>query len=399
MQEVGRGGIGKSGRGGGAPCAWAISCLPPSFLPYRICARDDKMPTRLGLVTTICQCRHEAHPPPTALVHRTTRGRLRPGVRLAKGEVKLGNHNTMERLLATLDGFMAGTGAKLQVGGAGKGRACGRGKRVCVRLCVAGGVGGAAHPMPVHAHARVAHARAHAHANPRTCILRARHAGPYHHHHHPPCTTTAATTTAAAAQHHYRYTHLPCTTRPPPHPPYPTPPPQDVFNQFDVDNSGQLDRRELQRLLQTLMPDIDARWGFSGVEDARTAGSQGLGAPPAADRARHQREVDRGQAGGLRRVWPSCGGGRGPCVRAQEGGRRGAAAGFWHQVWLQGGGEGRHVGGGQWWSLLEHKGSTPMSPAPADSQPTADQRCPMRPPPSGLWRSCARCWMLTATAC
>ena len=34
---------------------------------------------------------------------------------------------------------------------------------------------------------------------------------------------------------------------------------KDVFEQFDLDNSGQLDRRELQRLLQTLMPDLDAR--------------------------------------------------------------------------------------------------------------------------------------------
>ena len=32
---------------------------------------------------------------------------------------------------------------------------------------------------------------------------------------------------------------------------------QEVFAQFDVDNSGQLDRRELARLLQTLMPDLN----------------------------------------------------------------------------------------------------------------------------------------------
>ncbi|GLI67567.1 hypothetical protein VaNZ11_011794 [Volvox africanus] len=41
---------------------------------------------------------------------------------------------------------------------------------------------------------------------------------------------------------------------------------QAVFAQFDLDNSGQLDRRELARMLQTLMPDLNP----SQVEELRT---------------------------------------------------------------------------------------------------------------------------------
>ncbi|EFJ46513.1 hypothetical protein VOLCADRAFT_118102 [Volvox carteri f. nagariensis] len=41
---------------------------------------------------------------------------------------------------------------------------------------------------------------------------------------------------------------------------------QEVFTQFDLDNSGQLDRRELARLLQTLMPDLS----MSQVAELRT---------------------------------------------------------------------------------------------------------------------------------
>ena len=36
---------------------------------------------------------------------------------------------------------------------------------------------------------------------------------------------------------------------------------REVFNEFDMDNSGFLDRRELARLIQKLMPDAQARCG------------------------------------------------------------------------------------------------------------------------------------------
>ncbi|GLC41809.1 hypothetical protein PLESTM_001241900 [Pleodorina starrii] len=45
---------------------------------------------------------------------------------------------------------------------------------------------------------------------------------------------------------------------------------QEVFAQFDVDNSGQLDRRELARLLTTLMPDLIPRQVRVQVEELRT---------------------------------------------------------------------------------------------------------------------------------
>ncbi len=34
-----------------------------------------------------------------------------------------------------------------------------------------------------------------------------------------------------------------------------------IFAEFDVDRSGQLDRREVARMIQKLMPDMDLRWG------------------------------------------------------------------------------------------------------------------------------------------
>ena len=35
---------------------------------------------------------------------------------------------------------------------------------------------------------------------------------------------------------------------------------RETFNEFDIDNSGFLDRRELSRLIQKLMPDAQARF-------------------------------------------------------------------------------------------------------------------------------------------
>ena len=32
---------------------------------------------------------------------------------------------------------------------------------------------------------------------------------------------------------------------------------QDVFNEFDLDGSGELDRRELARMIQRLMPELN----------------------------------------------------------------------------------------------------------------------------------------------
>lgn len=35
---------------------------------------------------------------------------------------------------------------------------------------------------------------------------------------------------------------------------------QELFQEFDLDGSGQLDRREMARLIQKLMPDLEARY-------------------------------------------------------------------------------------------------------------------------------------------
>ena len=40
--------------------------------------------------------------------------------------------------------------------------------------------------------------------------------------------------------------------------------PLQVFNEFDLDGSGQLDRREMARLVNRLMPDLDSRWAARG---------------------------------------------------------------------------------------------------------------------------------------
>jgi Ca2+-binding EF-hand superfamily protein len=34
---------------------------------------------------------------------------------------------------------------------------------------------------------------------------------------------------------------------------------QQVFNEFDLDGSGQLDRREMARMITRLMPELDSR--------------------------------------------------------------------------------------------------------------------------------------------
>lgn len=45
---------------------------------------------------------------------------------------------------------------------------------------------------------------------------------------------------------------------------------QQVFNEFDLDGSGQLDRREMARLINRLMPDLDSRCYMGAPQ---TAGS------------------------------------------------------------------------------------------------------------------------------